>query len=58
MPIEIRELNIKVSVNQNPQEQGSEQTTQIGGQPMPDKDTLVSECVEQIIRIIHDKDER
>jgi hypothetical protein len=58
MPIEIRELNVRVSVNQNQQEQTTEQTTNISGQPMPDKDTLISECVEQIMDILHLKDER
>lgn len=58
MPIEIRELNIKVSVNQNQQEQSTEQTGSVGGQPMPDKDSLISECVEQIMDILHYKDER
>ena len=58
MPIEIRELNIRVSVNQNPQEQGAEQTASVAGQPMPDKDTLIAECVEQIMEILHNKEER
>jgi hypothetical protein len=58
MPIEIRELNVKVSVNQNQQEQSTEQTATIAGQSMPDKDTLITECVEQIMDILHLKDER
>ena len=58
MPIEIRELNVRVSVNQNQQEQGAEQTASVAGQPMPDKDTLISECLEQIMDIIHNKKER
>jgi len=58
MPIEIRELNIKVSISQNQQEQTTEQTANIAGQPMPDKDTLIAECVEQVMDIIYLKDER
>ena len=58
MPIEIRELNVKVSVNQNQQEQGTEQIATVAGQPMPDKDTLIAECVEQIMDILHLKEER
>ncbi len=58
MPIEIRELNIRVSVNQNQQEQGTEQTVSVAGQPMPDKDSLIAECVEQIMDILHHKEER
>ncbi len=58
MPIEIRELNVKVTVTQNPQEQGTEQTASVAGQPMPDKDTVVAECVEQLMDILHNKNER
>lgn len=58
MPIEIRELNVRVSVSQNQQEQGAEQTASVAGQPMPDKDSLISECLEQIMEIIHNKKER
>ena len=58
MPIEIRELNIRVSVNQNQQEQSTEQTGSVGGQPMPDKDSLIAECIEQIMDILHNKEER
>lgn len=58
MPIEIRELNVRVSVTQNQQEQGKDQTAPVGGQPMPDKDNLISECVEQVMDILQHKEER
>lgn len=58
MPVVIRELNIKVSVSQNPQEQSSEQNATVAGQPMPDKESVVTECVEQIMEIMQNKNER
>ncbi|MFS8979431.1 DUF5908 family protein [Cupriavidus necator] len=60
MPIEIRELHIRVAVNAAP-----------GGQPAPGaaaeagdasaegrQKALVAECVEQVLRILQDKQER
>jgi len=57
MPIEIRELTIKVTVDQpNPQEKQS-----AGGQgegSKDDKDAILSQCVEQVLNIIQNKKER
>ena len=58
MPIEIRELNIRINVSSSPQEQSSEQQSNVGGQPMPDKETLIAECIEQVSVILKDKEER
>ena len=58
MPIEIRELNIRVSVNQSPAEQGSAAGgggAQGGG---ADKDQIIAECVDQIMEILKNKNER
>ena len=58
MPIEIRELNIRVSVNQSPAEQGSPAGgggAQGGG---ADKDQIIAECVDQIMEILKNKNER
>ena len=60
MPIEIKELHIKVTVN-TPQS-----TNQSNGQPgaqssavSPDiKDAIVAECVEQVMQILKEKNER
>jgi hypothetical protein len=57
MPIEIRELNIKVSVNQSPPEQNGEGPGG-GSQPLPDKDQLIAECVEQVLDILKSQRER
>ncbi len=58
MPIEIRELNIRVSVNRNQPEQGSENDSGNRGSAMPDKDELISECVEQVMELLKIKNER
>ncbi|GAB3422881.1 DUF5908 family protein [Niabella aquatica] len=56
MPLEIRELHIKVTVNQ-PQGASS-------GQPSSDsrkdgeKESLISQCVEQVMELINNKKER
>ncbi|HEY9195619.1 MAG TPA: DUF5908 family protein [Mucilaginibacter sp.] len=60
MPIEIRELNIRVSVNQSPAEQDSKSggggSNKGGGGG--DKDEIIAECVEQILEILKNKNER
>ena len=56
MPIEIRELNIRVNVNQNQQES----TQQPGGAltTLSDKEDLIAECVEQVMELIKLQHER
>lgn len=58
MPIEIRELNIKVSVSHNQEEQGSAPSAGSPASAMPDKDELISECVEQVMELLKLKNER
>ena len=64
MPIEIRELNIRVSVNQSPPEQdsskggGSGKQGGGGGGGGADKDQIIAECVDQIMEILKNKHER
>ncbi|QTE46205.1 MULTISPECIES: DUF5908 family protein [Mucilaginibacter] len=58
MPIEIRELNIRVSVNQSPAEQDSKPSGGGGGSGGGDKDEIIAECVEQILEILKNKNER
>ena len=57
MPIEIRELNIKISVNQSPPEQNGDSPGG-SGQPLPDKEQLIAECVEQVMDILKNQRER
>jgi hypothetical protein len=58
MPIEIRELNIRVSVSQNQQEQDSVPSAGSPAGTMPDKDELIAECVEQVMELIKLKNDR
>ena len=58
MPLEIRELHIRVTVNQPKQEGGEPnpvtgQTQDAGG-----TEALVAQCVEEVLRIMDDKEER
>ena len=62
MPVEIKELHIKVTVNAPqspapPAQQSAGQSTK-GGDGGGDKDAIVAECVEQVLQILQDKRER
>jgi hypothetical protein len=63
MPVEIRELHIKVTVNEAPQGEGegaSRNGAERGGgeNAGADRDAIVAECVEQVLRIMQNKRER
>ncbi len=61
MPIEIKELHIKVTVNDTQTgSQKSVQTNSAGGAgtTSSDKDAIVAECVEQVLLIMDKKRER
>jgi hypothetical protein len=61
MPIEIRELNIRVSVNQSAKEESAAGGSGGGGQQGGgggDKDQIIAECVEQVMEILKNKLER
>ncbi len=59
MPIEIRELHIKVTVNDpNPQAQQAAQPVAENGNAKTDNDGMVAQCIEQVLEIIHNKKER
>lgn len=59
MPIEIRELHIRVAVSPEagaqPAAPPSGETPQGGG---ADKDAVIAECVEQVVEILRAKRER
>jgi hypothetical protein len=62
MPIEIKELHIRVSINtppreQQPREQSSGPESGTAGSPR-NRDALVAECVERVFEIIQNKGER
>ncbi len=62
MPIEIKELHIRITVNAP--ENGSSQGTlpnslfQAGSNSTDDKESIVAECVEQVMQILQEKRER
>ena len=59
MPIEIRELHIRVAVDAGPAHAGA--AAQGPGAPPAaggDKDALVAECVDQVMAILQSKKER
>ncbi|GAB3027943.1 DUF5908 family protein [Spirosoma pulveris] len=60
MPIEIRELHIRVTVNAPAAEGGasSPSAPPAGGGGSADKEALVAECVEQVLQILREKQER
>jgi len=61
MPIEIKELHIRVTVTTSPSTQPSRsRTTDAGRLPTDDETTerIVAECVEQVLHILHNKMER
>ena len=62
MPIEIKELNIRINVNQNQQEQdgGGQQAggQSNGGGGGADKDEIIAECIEQVMELLKNKHDR
>lgn len=56
MPVEIRELQITAVVKEGPQ-QGGEQSSSGSGSAM-NTDAIVSACVEQVLEILKQKNER
>lgn len=58
MPLEIRELVIKASVNEGSQSQNSNQGTAALSSAAPDQSTIIATCVEQVLAIIKEKSER
>ena len=59
MPVEIKELHIRVAVNAAPGKlEPAGQARSAAGAAGADKDALVSECVEQVLHILHAKKER
>lgn len=57
MPIEIRELVIKTSINDG--EQGQNNNPGAGGNSgADDQDAIIAACVEQVLAILKEKSER
>jgi len=61
MPIEIRELSIKTYVNETPpHETAGGNTGSAGGGKLSqgDKDCIIAACVEQVVQMLKDREER
>ncbi|AEV96865.1 hypothetical protein Niako_0467 [Niastella koreensis GR20-10] len=58
MPVEIRELVIKVTVNQPSQGQQPSAVPAMGAKADDDKEAIISQCVDEILGIIENKKER
>jgi hypothetical protein len=60
MPLEIKELHIKVTVNQPSQGQqpASGALASEGGKADDEKEAIISQCVDEILEIINNKKER
>jgi len=57
MPVEIKELHIRVAVDAGPRPPPPAGQGAAGGEAA-DKDAIVAECVEQVLQIIQSKKER
>lgn len=61
MPVEIRELNIRIHVNQNQpqQDEGGAKGAAAGNSGGGgDKEEIIAECVEQVMELLKHKQER
>ncbi len=60
MPVEIKELHIKVTVNTQQQSKTSESPGKSAGgsEPGAGREEIVAECVEKVLEIIRNKKER
>ena len=57
MPVEIRELHIRVAVNAKPPPQ-AQPTQDASHNGEADRDAIVADCVEQVLQIMQAKKER
>ncbi|MCG8699171.1 MAG: DUF5908 family protein [Bacteroidales bacterium] len=59
MPLEIKELNVVVTVTNNEGRGNSSQAQQAGGSAAPaNADAIVAQCVEQVLEILKEREER
>ncbi|MEM8525022.1 MAG: DUF5908 family protein [Bacteroidota bacterium] len=55
MPIEVKEIHIKVAVEENNTASGNSSASSGSGES---KEEIVTACVEQVLQILKDKEER
>ena len=59
MPLEIRELHIKVNVNQPSPGSGAGAQVPGGGKDAEDdKDTWISQCIDEVMQVLRNRNER
>lgn len=58
MPLEIKELIIRVSVNQPGEQSPSSTSPSQSGNNKDDKEALINQCVEQVVDLLKNKKER
>ena len=58
MPVEIRELQITAVVKEGGGQQGSTQSSATAGGGSANTDAIVSACVDQVLEILKQKNER
>ena len=58
MPLEIRELHIKVNVNESPGGAGSPQLAPAGGPGKDDKEQMLRDCIEEVMQLLQNTKER
>ena len=58
MPLEIRELHIRVTVNQPQQTSQQPNATPDKTVPEEEKEAIVSQCIDQVMDILNHKKER
>jgi Family of unknown function (DUF5908) len=58
MPLEIRELQIKVTVDQPQGQNAPPQNTSPGSMDKNDKEAIINQCIDQVMEILTNKKER
>lgn len=58
MPVEIRELNIKAYVDDSSIQSNSQTNNSTDNNNVNNIETIVKACVEQVLQILKDKEER
>lgn len=61
MPLEIRELHIKVNVNQPKQSEGQDNLQMAGAEAKKkeeEKDAILNQCIDEVMDIINRKNDR
>jgi len=58
MPLEIRELQIKVTVDQPQGSSAPQQTSAPDAQKADDKEAVINQCIDQVMELLNNRKER